>query len=229
MFYKYPIPLKFKPGLQHGLFLTLINLPHAFSSYFRFMIEPIIDRFNAIYPLSEGCKERLRDKLQIKEYPKKHVLLQADKISNHVYVMLKGIARSSYLKDGEDITSRFMPENFIITSFMSFYSRKPGAETIDLLEDSVVAEIHYNDVQKIYHDFIEFNFVGRTLTEHYFSLAEQRTIYLRKTSAEEKFQFFLDTHAALVNRVSSKHIASYLGLSPETLSRLKEKMFRNNA
>ncbi|MBL7728920.1 MAG: Crp/Fnr family transcriptional regulator [Dinghuibacter sp.] len=190
------------------------------------MIEPIIAQFNQIYPLSEACNERLREKLLLKEYPRKHQLLEADKTASHVYVMLQGLARSWYVKDGIDITSRFMPEGFIITSFMSFYSRKPGAEFIDLLEDSIVAEIHYNDVQKIYRDFIEFNFVGRILTEKYFALSEQRTVNLRKTSAEEKFQFFLDTHPTLVNRVPSKHIASYLGLSAETLSRLKEKMFR---
>lgn len=190
------------------------------------MTETVIAKFNDIYPLSEGCKERLSEKLILREYPKKHVLLEADKTSSHAYVMMKGLARSWYIKDGLDITSRFMPEGFIITSFMSFYSRKPGAETIELLEDSTVVEIHYNDVQKIYRDFIEFNFVMRVLTEHYFFLSEQRTVNLRKTSAEEKFQFFLDTHPKLMNRVPSKHIASYLGLTPETLSRLKEKMFR---
>jgi CRP-like cAMP-binding protein len=192
------------------------------------MTETVIEKFNSVYPLSEGCKERLREKLVLREYPKKHHLLEADKVSSHAYVMLKGLARSWYNKDGLDITSRFMPEGFIITSFMSFYSRKPGAEYIELLEDSTLAEIHYKDVQDIYRDFIEFNFVMRVLTEQYFFLAEQRTVDLRKTSAEEKFQFFLDTHSELVNRVPSKHIASYLGLTPETLSRLKEKMFRGN-
>jgi CRP/FNR family transcriptional regulator, anaerobic regulatory protein len=190
------------------------------------MIEAVIARFNNIYPLSEGCMERLREKMILKEYPKKHLLLEADKVSNHIYVIAKGLARTWYIKDGIDITSRFTPEGDMINSFMSFFTRKPGVEYIELLEDSILFEIHYNEVQKIYRDFIEMNFVGRVLTEYYFTHAEQRTVNLRKTSAEEKFQFFLDMHSGLINRVPSRHIASYLGLTPETLSRLKEKMFR---
>lgn len=192
------------------------------------MVEPVIERFNNIYPLSEGCKERLREKLLPNEYPKKHLLLEADKVSNYVYVMVKGLARTWYNKDGIEMTSRFTSEGDMINSFLSFYSRKPGVEYIELLEDSILLQIHYNDLQNIYHDFIEFNFVARALTEYYFCHAELRTVNLRKTSAEEKFQFFLDTHAALMNRAPSKHIASYLGITPETFSRLKEKMFRGN-
>ena len=70
---------------------------------------------------------------------------------------------------------------------------------------------------------MEFNIVGRKLAEHYFFLAEQRTQMLRKHIAEEKCQFFLKEHPNLLQRIPLKHIATYLGMSEETLSRVRNK------
>jgi CRP/FNR family transcriptional regulator, anaerobic regulatory protein len=187
------------------------------------MIEPMLQKFESLYPLSEDLRDRLQQIISVKEYPKKSCLLQEGHVADHACFVLKGLARAYYVSDGREVTSRFMDEGFIITSWLSFYTRKPGYEIIETLEDSVLGCVNYDDLQKLYADFLEFNVIGRKLTEYFFFLAEQRTQMLRKHTADEKYQFFLAQHPDLLQRVQLKYIATYLGMSEETLSRTRAK------
>ncbi|MFZ1856919.1 MAG: hypothetical protein WAU29_06095, partial [Chitinophagaceae bacterium] len=126
----------------------------------------------------------------------------------------------------KDITSRFMDEGFIITSWIRYYTQQPGNEFIEALEETTLACINYADIQKMYTDFPEFNIVGRKQAEYGFFMAEQRTQILRKHTAEEKYKFFLSNHPTLLQRVALKHIATYLGMNEETLSRVRSKFHR---
>jgi CRP-like cAMP-binding protein len=80
----------------------------------------------------------------------------------------------------------------------------------------------------MYADFPESNIIGRKQVEYTFYLSEQRTQMLRKHTAEEKYKLFIDKHPTLLQRVSLKHIASYLGISQETLSRVRSKYHKNS-
>lgn len=187
------------------------------------MIEKMLERFNQLHPLSDELKERIISVFTVKEYPKKSIILHEGQVANHASVVLKGLARAFYVVDGKEITSRFMDEGFIITSWISFYTRKPGYEIIETLEDSVLACLHYDEVEKIYADFIEFNVIVRKFVEYFFFLAEHRTQMLRKHTTDEKYQFFINQHPSLLQRVPLKYIATYLGMSEETLSRVRAK------
>jgi CRP-like cAMP-binding protein len=122
-----------------------------------------------------------------------------------------------------------MEEGFIVTTWISFYTQKPGNEFIEAAEDTVLACISYSDIQQYYIDFPESNIIGRKQVEYAFYLAEQRTQLLRKHTAEEKYKFFLDNHPTLIQRVPLKHIATYLGMSEETLSRVRTKFHKKNS
>jgi CRP-like cAMP-binding protein len=191
------------------------------------MIEKMFAALERLHHLNDVMKERLTAITEIKTFPKNHLLLKEGETSNYACFVLKGFARAYYVIDGKAITSRFMTEDFMITSWISFYTRKPGYEYIELLEDSVLGCMHYNDVQALYKDLPGFNMVGRKLIEYYFFLAEQRTQMLRKHTAEEKYHFFLQHYPDLLQRVSLKYIATYLGMSEETLSRVRGKAARN--
>jgi CRP-like cAMP-binding protein len=193
------------------------------------MIERMFTALDRLHPLTDAMKRQLAAITKVQTFPKNHLLLKEGETSNYACFVLSGFARAYYVMDGRTITSRFMTEDFMITSWISFYTRKPGYEYIELLEDSVLGCIHYNDVQMLYKDLPAFNSVGRKLIEHYFFLAEQRTQMLRKHTAEEKYYFFLQQHPDLLQRVSLKYIATYLGISEETLSRVRGKAARNKA
>lgn len=192
------------------------------------MVEKLINRLNGLHPMSDALTQRITDITKIRSHPKKTILLKEGEVNNHICMVVDGLVRAYYLNKGREITSRFMDEGFIITSWISFYTRRPGDEYLETQEDTTLACVHYNDIQSLYEEFPEFNIIGRKQVEYSFYMSELRTRMLRKHTAEEKYKFFLDNHPNLMKRVTLKHIATYLGMNEETLSRVRSKYHRQD-
>ncbi len=187
------------------------------------MNENLLQLFNSIIPISPPLKERLSETLKTKIFKKNQVLLKEGQVCDYIYFIEQGYLRSYYLKEDKEITAWFMKENDIIISVNSFFKREPSYEYIQTIEDSRLHYIHYDELQKIYKDFVEFNIVGRVLTEMYYTLSEERLYGMRSQTAEERFAFLLDKHPEIIHRTPRSYIASYLGISFETLSRIRIK------
>jgi len=187
------------------------------------MIENLIARLNALHPMDEELTEKIRSVARLVDYPKKSFLLRDGETCDKACMVVKGLARAYYISGDKDITSRFMDEGFIITSWISYYHQKPGDEFIEAIEDTTLACIPYSGIQLLYQNYPLFNVIGRKQTEYSLYLSEMRTRMLRKHTAEEKYQFFIENHPDLLQRVSLKHIATYLGMNEETLSRIRSK------
>ena len=114
-----------------------------------------------------------------------------------------------------------MGDGDFIISVHSFFQQTPSYECIELLEEASLISISFQDLQAMYHRHVEFNVVGRVLTEKYYGLSEERLIHLRMQTARERYASLLAAHPAVFQRASLKQIASYLGIPPETLSRLR--------
>ncbi len=97
----------------------------------------------------------------------------------------------------------------------------PGHENIRAMEDSVLYYIEYEELQFLYYHCPEFNFIGRILTEKYYQLSEQRLYSLRMQKASEKYNFIMNHFPQIILRVPCKYLASYLGITEETLSRIR--------
>lgn len=188
------------------------------------MLNDFLMYIDKIRPLSPTLKERLSKDLEVIEVPRKELLLRDGERADHLYVVLNGMLRSYYIRDGVEITNRFMIEHHIVVSVNSFYQRQPGYEFIEAMETSTLARIHYNTLQQLYKDFIDFNYTARVLTEHYFSSSEERLYLLRKQKAEDRYVFFMNNYPEIVNRVPLGQIASFLGMNLETLSRIRRKL-----
>ncbi|MFT3677511.1 MAG: Crp/Fnr family transcriptional regulator [Chitinophagaceae bacterium] len=193
------------------------------------MIEKLLDRLNALHPMDEQLTERIKEVTLISTYPAKTYLLRDGQICDRACMVVKGLARAYYVNEDRDITSRFMDEGFIITSWVSYYHQQPGDEFIETMEDTTLACIRYNDIQQLYRDYPQFNIVGRKQTEYSLYTSEMRTRMLRKQTAKERYTFFLQNHPDLLNRVPLKHIASYLGMNEETLSRIRNQFRKGTA
>ncbi len=114
-----------------------------------------------------------------------------------------------------------MKEGDVIISVESFFNQIPSHENIQALEDSILYYIEYNELQFLYHEHPEFNFVGRKLVEKYYQLSEKRLLSLRMQKAAQRYSFVMDNFPQIIQRVPSKYIASYLGITEETLSRIR--------
>lgn len=114
-----------------------------------------------------------------------------------------------------------MKEGDMIISVESFFKQQPSYENIQALEELDVLALKYSELQLMYHKFPEFNFIARVLTEKYYTLSEQRLFSLRMQRALERYEYIMEHHPDIIKRVSSGYIASYLGITLETLSRIK--------
>lgn len=176
---------------------------------------------NSVHPLSEGANDYLRENLKQIEVKKKEYLLKQGKVCYNIYFVKTGLLRCFYLKHDKEINSWFMTDADVIISVDSFFNQTKSNENIQALEDSLLLYIDYNELQFLYKNFPEFNFVGRILTEKYYQLSEQRLYSLRMQRASEKYNFLMQNFPQIIQRVPSKYIASYLGITEETLSRIR--------
>lgn len=156
---------------------------------------------------------------------KKNDLLQVEgKIVNNLFLIEKGYCRSYFIKDGYDITDFFFFENSFATDFASFYSNKPSILNLVCEEDVTLLEIKKEDLEKLYQQNIKFSEVGRITAEYAFMLVEERMHLLHTESLEIKYQWMLDRFPSIFQRVPQYHVASFLGVKPQSLSRIRAKI-----
>jgi len=184
-------------------------------------METLLNYLDSIYPISEACMERLATVLKYKMVPKKELLLRAGHICQHIYFIQRGLLRCYYYKNEAEICSWFMKEGDVVVSVESFFKQAVSYESIQALEDCELHYISYSELQQVYRQFSEFNFIARVLTEKYYCLSEQRLYSIRMMRALERYDYLMEHHADLILRVPAKHLASYLGITAEMLSKIK--------
>jgi len=180
-----------------------------------------------IYPISTTVQEFMNQKTYSGHLNKGEYLVNAGDICTSIYLIRKGILRS-YIKEGlKDITTWISSEQELVTCITSFGLQQPARENIQALEDCELTALKFEDLQYLYDNFPEANIVGRKVLEKYYRDAEERAFIARLMEATSKYKHFIATKSHLLNRVPLKFIASYLGMTLETLSRIRSKLSRN--
>lgn len=172
--------------------------------------------------LSNEAFESLYGCLRPEAFEKGDFLIREQQYSNHLYFLQEGSARAFFHKDGKEVTTWFAFENQMLTSFYSFISRTPSIENIQFLEKSTLFSIHHEKLQKLYQEYHEIERLGRKITEFYYQWQEERIFSLQFHSAKERYQKLIANEPHLLQKVSLGHIASYLGITQETLSRIRK-------
>jgi len=184
-------------------------------------MEQLIVFLNSIHELSPATIDYLYENVIRMETPKKHFVLTQGHICKNIYFVEKGLLRCYYEKDEKEISSWFMLEGDVVVSVVSFFNQTESLENIQALEDSILYYLGYKELQFLYDKFPEFNFVGRILTEKYYQLSEQRLYSIRMQRAHDRYHILLEQFPQFILRVPSKYLASYLGITEETLSRIR--------
>lgn len=187
-------------------------------------MEKVLARFKEVYPLSEAALGKLTGQLQELTLPKGYVLVREGTVANKLYFMEKGSARSFCYKEGKEVTFWFGAEGDFICSYNGYIANKPGYGTIELLEDAILFAIDQAAMQKLFQNDLELANWGRKLAELELVKAEQMVISLLFKTAHEKYQDLMAQNPGLLQRVQLGHIASYLGVTQVTLSRIRTKI-----
>jgi CRP-like cAMP-binding protein len=189
----------------------------------RHQSQPLIDYINNIFPLRDETADFIRQNTYAKKISKGKYLLKPGEVCEHYYYIHKGVLRSFIKYGNKEITIWINPENEITTSIRSMSNQRPSDEYIQALEDCELVAIPFAALQEFYDRFPEMNRMGRLLLEAYYADSEERVYICRIPNAQSRYQHFIESRPELVNRIPLKHVASYLGITLETLSRLRSK------
>jgi CRP-like cAMP-binding protein len=191
-------------------------------------IEPLLSYFDRLIPLNKEEKELVTQKFRPRLYRKKQYLLQEGDVCTQMNFVVRGCLRMYKIDDkGNTHILQFATENYWINDLGSFHSEKPSELNIDALDDTMVLQVNRNDLISLYMQAPKFDRIFRVLIENSFVSLQKRLLQNISSTADERYQSFLDVYPHLVNRLSQIQIASFLGITPEFLSRLRNKRSRS--
>lgn len=150
-------------------------------------------------------------------------LIKPGQKADHLYLVIKGAVRAFAKEGKKEITTWINLENEIVGSIRSLGLDIPTEEYVQAIETTQLIGIPYSLVEYVYEHFPETNIIGRKILEESYRYAEERAYICRIPSAVKKYNRFIVTHPGIINRIPLKYIASYLGMTIETLSRVRSK------
>lgn len=173
--------------------------------------------------LSEKAEADIRNIAVVNEYNKGDFLIEEGKTCNHLHFLSKGVARTFFYQKGKDITNWVYPSNSVFTSWYSYLSRLPSPEYIEITDDSKVVSLQYDDCQDLYKKHPELERFGRFIVEEQIALVDGFYKGYYFLSAKEKYELLVSNFPSITQIANLGHIASMLGISQETLSRIRGK------
>ncbi|MBR9923152.1 MAG: Crp/Fnr family transcriptional regulator [Bacteroidetes bacterium] len=161
-----------------------------------------------------------------KVYLKKgELLLQKGKVCKQMSFVNRGSLRTFYFNNkAEEITHCFRTEGTFISSYKSFILQEPSILSIIALEDTELVVIDYDKVQKLYSTSLAWQNIGRLLTERAYIEMEEYASVLNNESAKEKYLRLLNEQGEILQKANVEHIATYLGVTRRTLSRIRQEI-----
>lgn len=169
-------------------------------------------------------KQLIQNAFTFRQVPKKFRLTEEGKIAREVYFINKGLLRLYYTKEGEDITAFIFKENLFASCYDSFLRKVPSIQTLETLEDADLLVISYDEMQKLYALVPAMNVLTRKIAEQRFINAQMILSSYILDSPEERYRKFEAAHGDLLLRVPHYMIASFLGITPVSLSRIRKRL-----
>jgi CRP/FNR family transcriptional regulator, anaerobic regulatory protein len=184
----------------------------------------IIKSIKSLVPLNKSEEEAFLEILQIKSFKKKEFLLQEGKVCNKIYFINSGCMRAFYNVEGVENTVQFFFADSWYTDYESFLTGKPATENMQALEPCEIVQFNKEDLYKLYETYPVFHSVGRVMAENAFMSLSKLNKMLTNEEPTERYLNLLQLRPDVVEKIPQHYIASYLGIKPESLSRIRKRI-----
>ncbi|GAB4031811.1 Crp/Fnr family transcriptional regulator [Spirosoma jeollabukense] len=184
--------------------------------------------FNQLAPLSDEVWEAVLAMAHPNTYEKKHILLEPGQVCDRMLFIHHGAIRSYRIQEGVDITYFFFcPDSFAFaTDFASFKTDLPSHYYLECIDDCQVTTFYRSDIYDLYERYPQMQKFGRLMAEYAYLMMDRRMSHFQFHNLETRYLALLQEEPALLQRVSQHLIATYLGVTPESLSRVKQQVAR---
>ena len=191
-------------------------------------LQNLINKIKSAIDLSSDAEEHIHSIATERQVSKGDVLIQEGQMVNKTYFVMNGSLRSFCTdQEGKEHTLQFAIKDWWISDFTAIYNRVPASLTVECIADSTVIEFNARELEEIYDRFPAFEpYQRKNLQRHIVSL-NKRILNQMQLTALARYQLFLEQYPDIEQSISNYHIASYLGMTQQSLSRVRAEMARN--
>lgn len=192
------------------------------------MYQRILNSIARHVALTPEETQRFLSVVQHKQVRKRYFLVQAGDYCHTEYFVQAGCFRAFFTDThGQDHNIMFAPEGWWVSDMQSYLTATPATLSVEALEDSEVLAIDKTELDKLFAEIPAFNTLFRILLQNAFVSQQQRILATISSTTEERYAAFIRKYPQLDQRIAQHHIASYLGVTPETLSRIRRQWQEN--
>ncbi len=177
-----------------------------------------------LLPLTPADVDSFIQRLSVRRLDRHELFLRAGDVCPYIAFINRGCLRYYYLKDGTEFNGQFFFEGGWVGDYQSFLTGRPSVQYFDALEPTELLVMQYADLQELYTTRPVFERFGRLIAENVVIGSQRRTASLLFDSPEERYLLLLRERPKVIERVALHHIASYLGIQPESLSRIRRRL-----
>lgn len=189
----------------------------------------ILNNIKRYVALTEEDEKQFCSIVRTTNVKRRQFIVQPNFVCSHQTYVVKGAFRSYFVNDqGIDHTIQFAIEDWFISDFNSYINQTPASLFVEALEDSVVQQIAYNDVETLCDKNPKFERFFRLVAQKSFAFSQRRVLSNLGKSAEERYLEFQELYPSIIQRVPQYALASYLGMSPEFLSKIRKRLVNNS-
>ena len=189
-------------------------------------IQLYLNSYKRINPeLTDEDLEFLKPTISILKLKKKQILIHENEIQDSIAFIYSGLIRSYFINEnGKEINNAFFSENEFVTDYLSFIKQQKTKYTFECLEDCTLISIPFETVETAYDKYKNFANFGRKIAEWALENRTKKYESFLYETAEERYLRFIDENKSILNRISLSHLASYLGIERQFLSRIRSRI-----
>lgn len=188
-------------------------------------MQKLIEYFQSYIPLNIKETDLLESRATLRNIKRKQMILQEGFVCKHYFFVVEGCFKMYAIDDkGNEHNLQFAAENDWIADISSFHSEKPSKLFIEALEPSVILQIEQQDLYFLYNNIPKLNIIFKVIIENKFVELQNRVLQNISSTGQQRYLNFLEQYPKLVQRLPNTQIASYLGITPEFLSKIRKDL-----